>query len=155
MNKKALVPILLLVAGLIGGFFGGMQYRNYQLQKARGNFGANGNFQRFNGARPSGQNGGMMGRGGVAGSILSMDENADGVLKSITVKLADGSSKIVLFSASTTYSNTVNATKTDLKVGQNVAVFGAANSDGSVTATNVQINPEFGRINPSPVPSPK
>lgn len=85
-----------------------------------------------------------MGRGGVIGSIISMDD------KSITVKLADGSSKIVLFSDATTYSNTVRAAKSDLKVGENVAIFGAANSDGSVTATEIQLNPEFFRPSPSP-----
>lgn len=146
MQNKLVLPIALLIAGLGAGFLGGMQFRNYQLQKMRGNFGANGTFQRFMGNR-TGQNGGMMGRGGVIGSILSMDD------KSITVKMQDGSTKIVLFSDATTYENTATAAKTDLKVGQNVAVFGAANSDGSVTASSVQINPEFGRMIPSPSPT--
>ena len=77
----------------------------------------------------------MMGRGGVAGSIVSMDD------KSITVKMTDESTKIVLFSDATAYSNAATASKEDLKVGVDVVVFGATNSDGSVTATNVQINP--------------
>ena len=33
------------------------------------------------------------------------------------------------------------ATKADLTVGQRVAVFGTTNTDGSVTAANVQLNP--------------
>lgn len=146
-NLKTIVPIILILVGLGVGFFGGYQYRNYRLNAARGSFGmmgGNGTFQRFTGNRNGTNGGGMMGRNGVFGSILSIDSN------SITVKLADGSSKIVLFSTSTTYSNTVTAAQSDLKVGQNVAVSGAANSDGSVTATNVQINPEFGRPSPSP-----
>ncbi len=148
-NTKVLVPIICVLVGLGSGFFGGIQYRNYQVSKARGNnafSGANG-VQRFMGNR-NGQNGGMMGRGGVIGSILSMDD------KSITVKLNDGSSKIVLFSSSTTYSNTISSLKSDLKVGSEVAVFGAANSDGSVTATNVQINPTSFRPQGSPNPTP-
>lgn len=144
---RTLVPILCVLLGLGVGFFGGYQYRNYRLNQARAT-GANGNFQRFMGNRNGGQGGGMMFRGGVFGSILSVDNNG------ITVKLQDGSSKIVLFSTSTTYANTVKATQTDLKVGQNVAVIGATNSDGSVTATNVQINPEFGRPQGSPIPTP-
>lgn len=149
-NTKTILPLILVLVGLGVGFGGGYYFRNYQLSKTRANFGANGNFQRFNGARTNGQNGtGMMGRGGVSGSIISMDD------KSITVKMQDGSTKIVLFSDATTYSNTVSVTKSDLKVGDNVAVFGATNSDGSITATSVQLNPEFFRGQPSPTPASK
>ncbi len=146
-NAKAIVPVVLLLVGLGAGFFGGIQYRNYQISKARGSFaGANGTFQRFTG----GTGGGQGARGGaVSGSILSMDTS------SITVKLADGSTKIVLFGGSTTYSNTVTAAQTDLKVGSQVVVLGSTNTDGSVTATSIQINPQFGRgMMPSPAPTP-
>jgi hypothetical protein len=147
-NAKVIVPIILVLVGLGAGFFGGYQYRNYRLNQARGNFGANS--QRFIGTRGTGQNGGMMGRGGVYGSILSIDAS------SITVKLADGSTKIILFSGSTTYENTIVAQASDLKVGGEVAVFGTSNSDGSLTATNIQINPQFGRgAGPSPTPAGK
>lgn len=135
--KPAVVGLLIIV-GLGVGFFGGIQYRNYQLNKLRTNGGANGNFQRFNGTtRGTGQTNGQNGmmRGGVTGTILSMDD------KSITVKMSDGSSKIVLFSDSTTYSNTIKSTRVDLKEGNEVSVFGIPNSDGSITANNVQLNP--------------
>jgi hypothetical protein len=140
-NANVIVPIILVLVGLGVGFFGGYQYRNYRLNQTRGTFiGANG--QRFTGAR-AGQGAVAGARGGaVAGSILSIDAN------SITVKLADGSTKIVLFSGSTMYSDTVTAAQTDLKVGSEVSVFGSANSDGSVTATNIQIRP-------SPTPAAK
>ncbi|MCX5636118.1 MAG: DUF5666 domain-containing protein [Planctomycetota bacterium] len=148
-SAKVIVPIILVLVGLGVGFFGGYQYRNYRLNQTRGNFGALGaNGQRFTGTR-TGQGATLGARGGaVTGSILSMDA------KSITVKLADGSTKIVLFSGSTSYSNTVAATQTDLKVGSEVAVFGAANTDGSVTATNIQINPMSFRPQGSPAPTP-
>jgi hypothetical protein len=146
-NVKVIVPIILVLVGLGAGFFGGYQYRNYRLNQTRGNFiGANG--QRFTGTR-TGQGTVAGARGGaVTGSILSMDA------KSITVKLTDGSTKIVLFSGSTTYSNTATAAQTDLKVGSEVAVFGAANTDGSVTATSIQINPMSFRPQGSPAPTP-
>lgn len=151
-NTKVIVPIILVLVGLGAGFFGGYQYRNYVLR--RGFTSGNGNFQRFTagGTRGTGANGTRTGSfgGAVNGSILSIDAN------SMTVKLADGSTKIVLFSGSTTYSNTVAAQNSDLKVGSTVLVMGAANSDGSVTATNVQINPQFGRpAMPSPTPAAK
>lgn len=136
-NTKVIVPIVILLIGLGVGFGGGYYFKNYQISKQRAGFmmGANG-AQRFTGTKSGTQNGiGMMNRGGVSGSILSMDD------KSITVKLADGSSKIVLFSTSTAYSNTVSAKKDDLKTGVTVMVFGTTNSDGSVTANSIQINP--------------
>ena len=155
-NSKIIIPAICVLVGLGAGFFGGFQYRNYQTNKFRGNFGAmgasgvagtSGTFERFNGTRTAGQNGARMGGGAVSGSILSMDA------KSLTVKLLDGSSKIVLFSDSTAYSNTIKASLSDLKVGSTVAVFGTANSDGSVTATNVQINPMTSRPQGSPNPA--
>lgn len=146
-NVKVLVPIILVLVGLGVGFFGGFEYRNYQIRKNLTNGGEN--FQRFVGNRNGtmGGQGNVMMRGGVFGTIFSIDSNG------ITVKLNDGSSKIVLFSSSTTFANTVSATKNDLKTGDTIAVFGASNSDGSVTATSVQINPEFGRPQPSLNPS--
>jgi hypothetical protein len=148
-NMKPLVPIICVLVGLGVGFGGGYFFRNYQASRVRGNFGGtNGNFQRFTGsARPSGAPNGAPRGGAVSGSIVSMDD------KSITVKMNDGSTKIVLFADSTTYSNTVSAAKSDLKIGDSVAIFGTANSDGSVTATNVQLNPEFGRLQASPAPN--
>ena len=136
-NTKILVPVLCVLIGLGIGFFGGIQFKNYQLKKSAGNF------QSRNG---NAQQGGVRG-GAVSGSILSMDDGG------ITVKLSDGSSKIVLFGDSTTYSNTIDASRADLKVGDNIAVFGSANSDGSVTATSVQINPKF-QTNFAPISNP-
>lgn len=144
--KQITMPVLgiITVAALAAGFGGGYFFRNYQQMKMRANF-AGGNFQRFNGMMGN-RGGGMMGRGGATGTILSMDD------KSITIKLIDGSSKIILFSDTTKYSDTKDAKKSDLKVGSEVAAFGTPNSDGSVTATNIQINPQFGRPLPSPTP---
>lgn len=147
-NANVIVPIILVLVGLGAGFFGGYQYRNYVLRKNVAVLGTNG--QRFVGGTRNGVGNrlGAMG-GGVIGSILSVDTN------SMTVKLNDGSSKIIILSDTTKYSNTVSASQTDLKVGAQVAAFGTTNSDGSVTATNIQINPEFGRMMPSPTPTAK
>lgn len=144
-NIKPLVPIILILIGLGVGFFGGYEYRNYRLNRTVANFGGSGSFQRFTAGR-NGQNGNGAMRGGVIGNIVSMDD------KSITVKMNDGSTKIVFLSSSTAYSNTVSASSSDLKTGENVAVFGSPNSDGSVTATSIQLNPQFFRNQVSPTP---
>lgn len=147
-NARVIVPIIAVLVGLGVGFFGGIEYKNYQANKLRSSFAAGG-AQRFAaGTRGTGQTGNAALRGGaVTGSILSVDD------KSMTVKMSDGSTKIVLFSSSTTYSNTATALSSDLKVGSEVAVFGETNSDGSVTASNVQINPMSFRPQGSPPPS--
>lgn len=71
----------------------------------------------------------------VAGEILKQDE------KSITVKLNNGGSKIVLVTDKTEINKASQATKTDLKIEEKVSLFGTENTDGSVTAQNIQLNP--------------
>lgn len=133
MNKSLIIAILILLVGLGAGFGSGIVIRNYQISKQRASF-AEGNFQR-NGANATGTR--MGGARAVSGSILSVDD------KGITVKLTDGSSKIVLLSDTTQINQAIAATKDDLKVGITVAVFGQTNSDGSITATNIQLNPQL------------
>lgn len=76
-----------------------------------------------------------MGNGQIAGEITSVNDN------SITVKMTDGSSKIVILSSSTTVSKSTDAQKSELKVGEKVSVFGTPNTDGSVTGSNIELNP--------------
>ncbi len=130
--------IIVVVAVIVAGaaFFGGMKYQQSQA-------GSSANFANGGGQSPQGGTGGRFGRNGanglrpVVGQILSMDAN------SITVKLQDGSSKIVILSDSTRIEKTSPALKTDLTNGATVSAFGTANSDGSITAQNVQLNPEM------------
>jgi hypothetical protein len=77
----------------------------------------------------------MRGGGFVGGTILTKG------VGSFTVKSLDGSSKIVLFGASTTVAKAAPGTMDDLIVGTTVVVTGKVNSDQSVTAENVQIRP--------------
>jgi hypothetical protein len=137
---KPIQPLFVAIIAVAVGaaaFFGGMQYQKMQAMNAAGGSGrqgSGGQGQGGAGGRARGA-GGMGGR--VIGEIISQDD------KSITVKMMDGSSKIVLLSDSTTVSKTSDGSKTDLKVGEKVGVFGTDNSDGSVTAQNVQLNPAF------------
>lgn len=141
MKNNLTVTVVVAVIVAVAAFFGGMKYQQAQLSSANQN---NGNGQYMiggpNGPTGSGRGGRMgFGRNGNAavGDILSQDQN------SLTIKLADGSSKIIILTGSTAYSKTDSATLSDLKVGERVAAFGATNSDGSITATNVQLNPQF------------
>ena len=122
-NLTVIALALVVVAGA-GGFYAGMKYQ----QNKRGTFFTQtGNGQDRTGGIMRGGNGTRNGPaspslGGfrpVTGEIIKSDDT------SITVKLADGSSKIVLVTEKT---------------------------DGSVTAQNVQINPQRMGIN-APTPT--
>ncbi|MBI4009281.1 hypothetical protein HY357_03540 [Candidatus Roizmanbacteria bacterium] len=143
-NQSLFISVLalLLVAG--GSFFAGTKYQESKRSNLRTQFGNN-QTGRFGGQFPAGAN--RSGFRPIAGEIISADD------KSITVKLQDGSSKIILLSDKTEINKAEKATKTDLKTGVQVAVFGNENSDGSITAQNIQLNPQFGRMrNVTPTP---
>ena len=147
--KQQSIAVILLVAIITGtgGFFAGTKYQQSKLPLGFA-------------AMQNGQGRAMMlGNGGgtkmgirngfrpVSGEIIKQDDS------SITVKLKDGSSKIVLLGGSTVINKAESGSKADLTVGTEVAVFGAENTDGSVTAQNVQINPGFREANPTPKPT--
>lgn len=127
-NKKNLTNIGILVVVALGAFYLGMSYEKGQTPAStRGQFtGAGGQFGGARGAR---------GNGMVAGDIIAKDAT------SITVQEQNGSSKIVLVGSGTQVSKMVSGSEADLAMGTSVIVSGAANSDGSVTATAVQIRP--------------
>lgn len=140
MQKKYIVLGVvgaLIIAGV--SFYGGTAYakRNSNPMMGGGNFPAG---MQQGGGRQTGQlgNGAAragMGGGFTAGEILSKDETT------MTIKLPDGGSKIVLLGQSTQVTKSASGTTTDLVVGTQVTVTGTTNSDGSVTAQSVQIRP--------------
>ena len=142
MKEPKNILIVVLGAILIGGagFYGGTLYQKSVTSKAVANGRAGGNIAgrgfggSVNGA--AGQRaGGMMGLRPVAGQIISKDD------KSITVKLQDGSSRIIMLSSNTQISKAQVVDATGLAIGDTVRVFGTVNTDGSVTAQDIQLNP--------------
>jgi hypothetical protein len=132
-NKKCIIAsaiTIVIVAGL--SFYGGMQYQKSQ---TRNNFSSfqNGDFQsiRNNGRISGAGNGANI----VNGQIISKDED------SITVKIQDGSSKIIFLSGNTQINKFDQGTLDDISNGQNVMITGTSNSDGSITAQSIQIRP--------------
>jgi len=151
MTKKIL-PIIILVVIVVGAgaFYGGMQYSKSQSKGSLSGGFANltpeerqARFQQMGAGNGSSQRMGQgAGAGFVNGEILSKDN------QSLTIKLRDGGSKIVLFSTSTEVSRFIEGELNDLTVGQSVMVNGRANADGSITAQSIQVRPE---IKPSDV----
>lgn len=133
MKNTQLIAVVILVVGLAVGFFGGIQYEKTKAPQAQTTTRSRGQFF----TRTGGANGGA-----AMGQIISAGNNT------LTVQLQDGSSKVILLSGNTAINKTASASATDLQNGERVAVFGTANSDGSITAQNIQINPVIFRGGP-------
>jgi hypothetical protein len=151
-NNWVLTIGIALVVGA-AAFFGGIQYQKMQMRsniqgmmmRVEGGQGGNRAFGMGTGGRAA-----RNGMEPIIGEVVSQDAD------SITVKLQDGSSKIVNIASSTTISKTDSGAKEDIKVGTQIAAFGTTNSDGSVTAQNLQLNPMFRiktEISGSPAPT--
>lgn len=140
---------IVLVAVVLGYFLG----MNFPLNKQVNNEASPFANQRFGGGRNN-QNsvtgsktnivgnmaprtGTMGGSRPVSGEIIAIDD------KSMTIKLQNDTSKIVLFDSGIIINKMTTGSATDLKVGEKVAAFGKENTDGSMTAQNVQLNPQF------------
>lgn len=154
MKKNLIVIIVGVVTLLIGGgagFFAGMKYQQGKTPQrgqflGMNNFGGNGN----GGNRRFGNGNGMA----IRGQIISSDSN------SITVKLQDGSTKIVILNGSSVIAKSTTGQVSDLTNGSEVTAFGTTNSDGSITAQNIQIGAglfgqRMGQPSPSASPAPQ
>jgi len=149
MNTKIIAIIVGIVIIGAGSFYGGMVYgQGKSPATAQGVQGANAfanlspeerqaRFQQFGaGTSAAGPRGARTNGGGfTAGEIAAKDD------KSLTIKLPDGSSKIIFFSDSTKVTKTIDGSSADISVGMQVTIAGTANADGSTTALSVQIRP--------------
>jgi hypothetical protein len=149
MANQNMIIGYIITATLAGGLgvFGGM---TYQKNKVGSQFGMRANGGRIMQTQNGAQSGrdqqavqtsatnGMMGKGGaITGEVTAKDD------KSITVKMMDGSSKIVVLSEATSYRRSEESSLDNVQVGTKVATFGTVNSDGSTTATSIEIDPQM------------
>lgn len=131
-----IIIIVIVVAGI--AFYAGMKYGAGQAASGvtalRGNAQGVGNL--FSRGNFTGSN------GLVSGQVLSLEPQG------FTVKLRDGSSRIILAASSTAVMKSVAGALSDIASGVEVTVIGTANSDGSLTAQSVQIRPtQFNQVN--------
>ncbi|MDO8482526.1 MAG: hypothetical protein Q7S86_01755 [bacterium] len=146
MKKGQIVAVaagILIVGG--GAFYAGTKYRSSNSTNAAGVRGAFANLSpeerqtRFAqvGVGPTGARASRgTDAGFVSGEVISKDD------KSITLKLADGGSKIVFLSGTAAITKSISGSFEDIVVGERVMITGTANSDGSMTGQTVQIRPE-------------
>lgn len=146
MKKTIIIAIVALIVGLGGGFYGGMTYQKNKTSS--GSFARTGTA-----ATRAGRTGSFAGTtgGGAAafvatggGASLTTGQVVAKNDQNITVSLASGGSKIVFFTSSTPITAMVQKTPNDIAVGSSVSLSGSANSDGSMTATMIQLRPASG-----------
>lgn len=137
MKQLSVSAPVLVIAGLVlagGSFYGGMTYQSSQTpaRTLTQNDAAGGG-----GFRQGGMRGGQRGGSGgfVQGSVLSKDVN------SLTIQQRDNGSKIIIFSSSTKIGKIADGSLADINNGSEVVINGTTNSDGSVTASMIQLRP--------------
>ncbi|MBP7058673.1 hypothetical protein KBB06_05050 [Candidatus Gracilibacteria bacterium] len=147
--KKNLVIIIAFIVSVGLSFYAGYKVGTENNAPSKSfqafqntNFRTGGNLQNAgltNGIRQGGAQNGL--RGNMAsGEIIKMDDG------SITLKLNDGGSKIILYSTSTKATKNIDIAVSELKTGDKVVVSGSTNTDGSVTASTIQIRPNLPEI---------
>jgi hypothetical protein len=128
-NKKYLIStavIALIIGAGIGYAGAGMFASPVASKSTRSGFAGN-----ATGMMRGGTNGG----GFLSGTVAAKDSG------SITLNTKDGSSHVVLINPATTVSKSATGTENDVVVGGTIIVSGTTNSDGSVSASLIQIRP--------------
>ncbi|MHB8660553.1 MAG: hypothetical protein ACYC75_01240 [Minisyncoccota bacterium] len=131
MNKNTMgIAGIALIVGLGVGYVGANAMRQAApTQNVRGNFSG------ANGGTFIGMRGGMGNGSFLAGTVAAKDSG------SITINTRDGSSHVVLITPATNVSKSVSGTMDDVSVGSTIIVSGTTNSDGSVSASLIQLRP--------------
>ncbi len=144
MKKNNVLAIILAAAVMAGaGFFAGMKYQQAKRpagfrQFGGGQFGNGQGMRNVPGQGNANFPGGRQNFRPINGEITGADE------KSITIKAADGSSKIIIYSETTKINKTTETNKEDLKVGESVMIIGTEGAEGTITAQVISIGQEMG-----------
>lgn len=133
-NKQLIIVAVALVVGI------GVGYLIHSPAAATAKTGPGSFAGRTGGTRGGNQAGG----GFLSGTIASEDAN------SMTIDTRDGSSHVVLLTPATTVQKSVAGTMSDVPVGSTVMVIGTTNSDGSVSASSIQLRPAMPTQKPQP-----
>ena len=148
-----LIPTLALVAVALIALFGGIligqhtggpgQFADFTRSGGLSQNGQGLRHERSQQDRP-GQHGNATRPGGLGGLTTGTIQSIDG--DTITVQLLDGSTVTVKTTVSTKVTKTEKSSVSDLKAGETVAVRGAKDGSGNVSANSISegTNPPFG-----------
>jgi len=131
IGKTVLVIVLIILAGMIGLAVGILFNIRRNLAA---NFSNRPRMMRSWNRFPSNQSKTGL-RNTIRGQITAV--NGD----TVTVQLLNGASQTVQITNTTTIDNANQGTKQDLQNGKTVQINGITNSDGSINATTVLVNP--------------
>jgi len=152
--KKITSPVFIVTLLLAGGisFYGGVKYGGISSAtlQGQGQYVSRGSFQNLTqeerqqrfAEMGGGEKGDIGARFKNGGSANGGFMNGEVVLKddtSLTVKLRDGGSKIIILSSDTVVIKSATGTSEDLLVGGQVTVTGEADSSGVITAKTIQV----------------
>ena len=124
---RPLYVVILIIIFAAAGFYGGMIYQKHHFRTSPGSAGKQ--YASRSVAKKSGAHGVIP----VHGQISATGNNT------ITVKLHNGSSKIIDLTGQTKVNTITKGSASDLKTGSDVTAVGITNSDGSITARNITI----------------
>ncbi len=131
--RTQIIWMIVAVVALVGGFFWGKSVGASAVAAGRagaGRFALGSSTAAFAGRAGFG---GAAGGGFTAGQVLSVDSD------SLTLQLANGNSENVFFSSSTQISMPEPVPASSIQSGTMVMITGTTNSDGSVTASTIQV----------------
>ena len=134
--KKTIVIIAVVLVSAGAGFYGGIQYQLNKNKSFQSSPSQTGSVKPDN--APT-RNGNFQGNAPINGEIVSVE---DGL---VTIKTQDGSSKIIIYSSSTTINQTSEGSAADLKSGEQVTIMGTEGTDGTITAQSISIGGNYFR----------
>lgn len=157
---RSLTLVLVVVIGVLGGFYGGWRYSQSKVAAstpAAAVAAIPAPAPTASGGGGGAGGGGFAGRGGTAGQVTAVNGSVITIHNPVT-----GQDVKVDISPGTVISKTTSGSAADLRPGVNVTVTGQAGADGTVNATAITIVPTLpgggggggGRGQPSASPSP-
>ncbi len=132
--QKTYQIVLVVIVSFTLGFYGGGVYQDSNT--SAGMTEQSERQMRFQGGA-NGSPRGMSRSPLLTGEVIAKDDT------SLTLKLRDGGSKIVFYSPKTTTTKTATTSVNEIVLGAIISVNGNANTDGSLTANAIQLNPLF------------
>jgi hypothetical protein len=127
-----IVGIVLVVAAAVGGFEEGKAYQNNQAAQIRNQFLQSRGLNASRSSNPNGSSRGAGFGGGVTGRVKDIQGNTLDLSTATNITTVD-------LSANTQIEKAVPGTSSDLQPGELLVVRGSRNSDGSLSADQIQI----------------
>lgn len=136
MTKERVSAVIILILLACGIFYGGVVYGKSHPSNKQFAAGA-----RTGAFAQGGQFAGRQGTGSTTMGVVTTGQVLSFSGNNLTIKTANGSSRIILVGTSTPITRSVAGASSDVQTGSIVTVNGITNADGTLTARSVQLQP--------------